>query len=125
MKMLQEAQEISIQVVRVLSYQVKHFGKEKGKAVLVLMWKIPILLNAEDRYITKRVIKITSMIVKVILLEMHRIGLTAYYARKKIQESCIFQIINKQRKNKGKMGYDMGTSELLSLSLFCITSKST
>ena len=57
MKMLQEAQEISIQVVRVLSYQVKHFGKEKGKAVLVLMWKIPILLNAEDRYITKRVIK--------------------------------------------------------------------
>ena len=57
MKMLQEAQEISSQVVRVLSYQVKHFGKEKGKAVLVLMWKNPILLNAEDRYITKRVKK--------------------------------------------------------------------
>ena len=58
MKMLQEAQEISSQVVRVLSYQVKHFGKEKGQAVLVLMWKILILLNAEDRYITKRVKKI-------------------------------------------------------------------
>ena len=84
MKMLQEAQEISIQVVRVLSYQVKHFGKEKGKAVLVLMWKIPILLNAEDRYITKRVIKNTSMIVKVIRLEIHRIGVTAYYARTKM-----------------------------------------
>lgn len=65
------------------------------------------------------------MIVKVILLEMHRIGLTAYYARTKIQESCIFQIINKQRKNKGKMGYDMGTSEFLSNSLFCNASKNT
>jgi hypothetical protein len=89
MKMLQEAQEISIQVVRVLSYQVKHFGKEK--AVLVLMWKIPILLNAEDRYITKRVIKNTSMIVKVILLEMHRIGLTAYYARKRFNKFISFR----------------------------------
>ena len=65
------------------------------------------------------------MIVKVILLEMHRIGLTAYYARTKIQESCIFQIINKQRKNKGKMGYDMETSEFLSNSLFCNASKNT
>ena len=89
MKMLQEAQEISIQVVRVLSYQVKHFGKEK--AVLVLMWKISILLNAEDRYITKRVIKNTSMIVKVILLEMHRIGLTAYYARKRFNKFISFR----------------------------------
>ena len=89
MKMLQEAQEISIQVVRVLSYQVKHFGKEK--AVLVLMWKISILLNAEDRYITKRVIKNTSMIVKVILLEMHRIGLTAYYARKRFNKFMSFR----------------------------------
>ena len=89
MKMLQEAQEISIQVVRVLSYQVKHFGKEK--AVLVLMWKIPILLNAEDRYIIKRVIKNTSMIVKVILLEMHRIGLTAYYARKRFNKFISFR----------------------------------
>lgn len=91
MKMLQEAQEISIQVVRVLSYQVKHFGKEKGKAVLVLMWKNPILLNAEDRYITKRVIKNTSMIVKVILLEMHRIWLTAYYARKRFKNIVSFR----------------------------------
>ena len=65
------------------------------------------------------------MIVKVILLEMHRIGLIAYYARTKIQESCIFQIINKQRKNKGKMGYDMETSEFLSNSLFCNASKNT
>ena len=45
--------------------------------------------------------------------------------QKKIQESCIFQIINKQRKNKGKMGYELETSEFLSNSLFCITSKTT
>ena len=43
----------------------------------------------------------------------------------KIQDICIFQIVNKIRINKGQMGYEMETSELLSLSLFCITSKST
>ena len=45
--------------------------------------------------------------------------------QKKIQDICIFQIVNKIRINKGQMGYEMETSELLSLSLFCITSKST
>ena len=43
----------------------------------------------------------------------------------KIQDICIFQIVNKIRINKGQMGYEMETSELLSLSLFCITSKNT
>ena len=43
----------------------------------------------------------------------------------KIQDICIFQIVNKIRINKGQMGYEMETSEFLLLSLFCITSKST
>ena len=45
------------------------------------------------------------------------------YARIKILEFCIFQIINKIRMNKEEMGYDLETSEFLSLSLFCNASK--
>ena len=40
-------------------------------------------------------------------------------------ESYIFQIINKQRKNKGEMGYEMETSDFLSFSLFCNAPKNT
>lgn len=43
--------------------------------------------------------------------------------RIKILEFCIFQIINKIRMNKEEMGYDLETSEFLSLSLFCNASK--
>ena len=41
----------------------------------------------------------------------------------KILEFCIFQIINKITMNKEEMGYDLETSEFLSLSLFCNASK--
>ena len=43
----------------------------------------------------------------------------------KIQDICIFQIVNKIRINKGQMGYEMETSEFLTPSLFCNTSKNT
>lgn len=41
----------------------------------------------------------------------------------KIQDICIFQIVNKIRINKGQMGYEMETSEFLSNSLFCNAQK--
>ena len=43
----------------------------------------------------------------------------------KIKEICIFQIINKMTMNKEGMGYDLGTSEFLPLSLFCNAPKNT
>jgi hypothetical protein len=48
-----------------------------------------------------------------------------YLCQKKIQEICIFQIINKIRLNKEEMGYDLETSEFLSPSLYCNVSKNT
>ena len=43
----------------------------------------------------------------------------------KISEFYIFQIINRITPNKEEKGYDLETSEFLSLSLFCNASKTT
>ena len=47
------------------------------------------------------------------------------FSAQKILDYCIFRIINKVRKNKGEMGYELETSKFLTLSLFYIASKNT
>lgn len=46
-------------------------------------------------------------------------------SQKKIQETYIFQIINKIKINKGEISYKLGTSKFLFLSLLCDASMNT
>ena len=41
----------------------------------------------------------------------------------KVQETCIFQIINRAGKSVGQKGYELETSKFLFLSSFCSASK--
>lgn len=45
------------------------------------------------------------------------------FARQKVQETCIFQIINRAGKSVGQKGYELETSKFLFLSSFCSASK--
>lgn len=43
--------------------------------------------------------------------------------QEKVQETCIFQIINRAGKSVGQKGYELETSKFLFLSSFCSASK--